>query len=144
MPEFPIQEQPESSAVASSAPTLKWFDIRSAILGALLMGSIVGAVNSGHGLWPALTAALKQSAYTFFIAGFIMQLCRWLAARDLPGRVAIANATLSPTALTVFIVYNMHSLKGTPEPLWSTLPVVVISLLAFGLVSRNVVAERNS
>ena len=120
----------------------EWFDLKSAILGALLLGAVVGAINSAHGLAPALTAALKQSAYTFFVAGFVVQFCRWLAGRYLSGPAAIINATLVPTALTVFFVYNLHSFKGTPEPFWSTLPVVVLSLVSFFLVSRAVVVEK--
>jgi len=118
------------------------FDLKSAVIGSALMSIIVGLVNAGHGLTPALTAAGKQALYTFFVAGFIMQLCRWLAGRDLPPVKAIFSATLLPTLLTVFLVYNLHSLKGTPEPLWSTLPVAVICLVSFFLVSRAVVAEQ--
>ena len=123
---------------------LQWFDLRSAILGALLMSCLVAGINSGHGMLPAFTAALKQATYTFFVAGFIVQLCRWLAARELPGWVAVSNATLSPTLLTVVMVYSMHNFKGTPEPFWSTLPVVIISLVTFLLVSRSVVAQKNT
>lgn len=128
----------------NTALLLAWFDLKSAILGALLLGSVVGVINAAHGLAPALTAALKQSAYTFFVAGFVMQFCRWLAGRYLSGIAAIINATLVPTALTVFFVYNLHSFKGTPEPLWSTLPVVVLSLVSFSLVARAVVVEKNA
>jgi hypothetical protein len=120
-----------------------WFDLKSAILGALLLGGVVGAINSGHGFLPALTAALKQSAYTFFVAGFVVQFCRWLAGNYLSGAAAIFNATLVPTVLTVFFVYQLHSFKGTPEPFWSTLPVVILSLVSFLVISRTVVREKN-
>lgn len=121
-----------------------WFDLKSAILGALLMASIVGAINSAHGLGPALIAAGKQAAYTFFVAGFIMQFCRWLALQFESAATAVAAATFIPTVITVVLVYTLHSLKGTPEPVLSTIPVVVLCLIAFYSVSRNLVAQRAS
>ena len=113
------------------------FDLKTAILGALLMATLVGLVNSGYGMAPALTAAAKQAAYTFFVAGFIMQWCRWLALRNLAPVHAVTLATLLPTLITVVLVYNLHSFKGTPEPFWSTVPVVVLCLVSFFLVSRQ-------
>ena len=119
-----------------------WFDLKSAILGALLMSSLVFAVNYGHGMVPALIAAGKQVAYTFFVAGFIMQFCRFLAVRGDSDAAARINATLTPTVITVVMVYILHSFRGTPEPVLSTLPVAVLSLLAFFFVSRKIRAER--
>lgn len=116
---------------------LNWFDFKAATLGALLMSTIVGLVNSGHGLPAALLAALKQGAYTFFIAGLIMQFCRWLAARKMTAGRAVALATLLPSFITVVLVYSLHSYKGTAEPFWSTVPVVVLGLTSFFLVSRK-------
>jgi len=120
---------------------LQWFDLKSAIFGAIIMGVIVGLINSGHGLLPALTAAAKQAGYTFFVAGLIMQHCRWLAARKLAPAQAIALATLLPTIITVALVYTLHSFKGTPEPFWSTVPVAILGLVSFFLMSRNLVSE---
>ena len=108
-----------------------WFDLPIACLGALVMGGLVGWVNAEHGLEAAGTAALKQGVYTFFVAGLVVQLCRWLAARDVPLAMAISLAVTVPTMLTVMLVYTLHSAKGTPEPLNSTVPVVVMSLISF-------------
>jgi hypothetical protein len=118
----------------------QWFDLKSAILGALVMATAVGLVNSGYGMAPALTAAAKQAAYTFFVAGFILQWCRWLALRNLAPVYAVILATLLPTLITVLMVYTLHSYKGTPEPFWSTVPVVVLCLVSFFLVSRQLVS----
>jgi ABC-type transport system involved in cytochrome c biogenesis permease subunit len=126
---------------AKPAESRQWFDIKSAILGALLMSTLVGLVNAGHGLLPALTAAAKQGAYTFFVAGFIMQFCRWLAQRPMRAGAAVATATLLPTVITVVAVYALHSFRGTPEPVLSTIPVVILCLGAFYLVSRKLVQE---
>jgi hypothetical protein len=118
---------------------LLWFDIKSGLIGAFVMGSLVGLINSAHGLAPALTAAAKQGAYTFFFAGLIMQHCRWLAARNLQPYAAIALATLWPTLVTIVLVYTLHSFKGTPEPVWSSVPPGVLGCLSFFLVSRQLV-----
>ncbi|MCX2980930.1 hypothetical protein EYC98_08640 [Halieaceae bacterium IMCC14734] len=131
-----------SVTLAKSVQRRQWFDIKSAILGALLMSTLVGLVNAGHGPLAALTAAGKQAAYTFFVAGFIMQFCRWLAQQPMRAGAAIATATLLPTVITVVAVYTLHSFKGTPEPVLSTIPVVVLCLGAFFLVARNLVLER--
>jgi ABC-type xylose transport system permease subunit len=117
----------------------RWFDLKAAILGALLMATLVGLVNSAHGLLPAMTAAGKQAAYTFFVAGFIMQFCRWLAARPLKPSQAVTLATLLPSAITVVLVFALHSYKGTPEPVLSTIPVAVLGLVSFFLISRQLV-----
>ena len=37
------------------------YDLRSALIGAALMGTIVALINLSHGLTPALTAAAKQA-----------------------------------------------------------------------------------
>lgn len=126
---------------AKPAGSRQWFDIKSAILGALLMSTLVGLVNAGYGLLPALTAAAKQAAYTFFVAGFIMEFCRWLAQRPMQASAAIATATLLPTVITGVAVYTLHSFRGTPEPILSTIPVVVLCLAAFFLVSRKLVRD---
>ena len=105
------------------------------------MATIVGLINSAHGVLPALTAACKQGAYTFFFAGLIMQHCRWLALFKLPSWLAIAIATLWPTLVTVVLVYTLHSYKGTPEPEWSSVPPALLGGLSFFLVSRKLVRE---
>ncbi len=120
---------------------LLWFDIKSGLIGAFVMGSLVGLINSAHGLAPALTAAAKQGGYTFFFAGLIMQHCRWLAVRDLPRWPAVALATLWPTLVTVVLVYTLHSFKGTPEPVWSSVPPAVLGFISFFVVSRQVISE---
>lgn len=112
-----------------------WFDLPTACFGALVMGSLVGWVNAGHGLQPALTAAFKQGVYTFFVAGLVVQWCRWLAARRVPVAAAVSMAVMLPTIVTVVLVFTLHSVKGTPEPVDSTIPVVLMSLISFSFFS---------
>jgi hypothetical protein len=123
------------------ARLLQWFDLKSAIIGALLMGTIVGLINSAHGVQPALAAAVRQGTYTFFFAGLIMQHCRWLATFRLRAWLAISVATLWPTIVTVVLVYSMHRFRGTAEPEWSAVPPAVLGGLSFFLVSRKLVME---
>ncbi len=110
----------------------KYFDPVSGLISATLMSVIVWFVNAGHGPWPATTAAMKQAAYTFFMGGLIAQLCRYLAARPGPDLLLIVLATLIPAGVTTSATYFVHSLKGTPEPILSTLPVIVLSTPLFG------------
>jgi len=103
------------------------FDFRSAVLGAALMGSIVWWINSAHGLLLATTAATKQAAYTFLMGGVIMRLATRLAQREGPRWLVFTIATVVPTLVTVGATFFVHSLKGTPRPLASTVPVALLS-----------------
>jgi len=108
------------------------FDLRSALLGALLMGGIVWWINSAHGFLLATTAASKQAAYTFLMGGVIMRFATRLAERDGPRWFVMTTATVLPTLVTVGATFFVHSLKGTPEPLASTVPVALLSPPVFG------------
>jgi hypothetical protein len=109
----------------------KVFDFNSGVIAALLMGGIVGWINFSHGLVPASTAALKQGAYTFLMGGLIVRFCRALASMSGPGWLVFATATLLPSLVTIGATFFVHSLKGTPEPVASTIPVAVMSLPSF-------------
>src|SRR5687767_6227583 len=102
----------ESPLSMASIRTL--FDVRSGLFGAAIMSSLVWWINSSHGVWPATTAALKQAAYTFVFGGLIMRLCSRLAQGKGSTSLRIALATLVPSAITIALVYAVHSLKGTP------------------------------
>jgi len=108
-----------------------FFDVRSGLAAALLMGGIVGCINLGHGFPLAMTAALKQGAYTFLIGGVIMRFCTLLATLSGPDLLVLVGATLLPSAVTILGTFLVHSLKGTPEPVASTIPVALISLPTF-------------
>jgi len=114
-----------------------YFDARSGLFGAAIMSGLVWWINASHGIWPATTAALKQAAYTFLFGGLIMRLCGGLAAREgsVPWRVA--TATLIPSFITIGLVYAVHSMRGTPEPLWSTVPAAVLAPPAFAAFARR-------
>ena len=106
-------------------------DYRMAVIGALFMGSLVFAVNLSHGPGPASVAAAKQATYTFFFAGWVMRTCERLAVGLEPGAVAIAVAFVVPSCMAVGFTYLVHSLRGTPDPVASTIPTLLIAPPSF-------------
>jgi len=126
------------AAVVGWKTVTEVLDVRSGLVGATLLGAIVWLINSGHGALGASTAALKQFAYTFLMGGLIMRLCTRLAL--VPGRNAraLALAVVVPSLVTVSATFLVHSLRGTPEPLLSTVPAAILSPLGFGVWSWRV------
>jgi len=100
---------------------------------ALFLGAVVYAINFSHGAMAALPAALKQALYTLLASGFIVRLCENLITKVRPMVIAWPLAVLVPSAVAVSLTYIMHSLKGTPEPLYSTLPTVLVTPPAFAV-----------
>lgn len=101
-------------------------DYGGAIMGATLLGSIVFWLNHSHGTALAATAALKQATYTFFVAGFIVKNNERLARRLPDPARSLALAVTVSTCLAVGLTFLVHSAKGTPEPLLSTLPTALL------------------
>ncbi len=118
-------------------------DYRGAVIGATLLGSIVFWINHAHGTAAAATAALKQATYTFFVAGFIVKNNERLARKRERAAVALLFATAVSTCLAVGLTFLVHSLKGTPEPLVSTLPTALLGppgFLVLGWRARQAAA----
>lgn len=109
-------------------PQSKYFDFKIGIAGAVVMGSFVFAINyfSTDLLFESLTAALKQAAYTLVLGGFFMKGCEYLAVNVKDYRTAILSAILVPSLVTLCLTYGMHLMKGTPKPLASTIPTLMI------------------
>lgn len=112
-----------------------WFDLPMACLGAVVSGVLVAWVNIDHGALAALTAATKQAFYAFFATGLILRFAQWLALRPVARWLALGVAVLLPLLLTMVLLYAVHSLKGTAEPFYSTLPGTGLSLLGLLLVT---------
>lgn len=106
----------------------KFMDYKMGIYGAIVMGSIVFAINFNNpsGLFGAFTASLKQAAYTFLLGGIFIKGCEYLATRVKDFFLAIILAVVIPSAVTIFLTYNVHRLKGTPKPIQSTIPTLII------------------
>jgi hypothetical protein len=115
-----------------------WIDVRSGLAGGVVMGAAVFFINLSHGTLGASTAALKQFAYTFLMGSLIMRLCTALALRKGPDAATISAAIVVPSAVTIGATLFVHSLRGTPEPLLSTIPVAVVSPAGFAFWSRRV------
>lgn len=91
------------------------------------MGSVVAYINSDHGIILAGISAVKQGFYTFFIGGIIIRILDVVVNKIKKKSLAyIASITLA-TLLTTGMVYIVHSMKGTPEPLESTFATVVLA-----------------
>jgi hypothetical protein len=110
---------------------LRYVDIATAWKAALFLGVVVFAINMSHGVWAALPAALKQAAYTFFAAGFIVRLCENLVVKKALGVIAFPLAVIIPSLVAIGLTFLVHSLKGTPLPLHSTIPTMLMAPPAF-------------
>ena len=101
-------------------------DYGGAVTGAALLGCIVFWLNRSHGAAQAGTAALKQATYTFFVAGFIVKNNERLALKWQAPAVSMLLAATVSSCLAVGLTFLVHSLKGTPEPILSTLPTALM------------------
>lgn len=108
----------------------KLFDPKMGLAGALFLGTIVFFINFDHGIVNGLIAASKQALYTFFVGGFITRLCENIATIK-NSFYAIFLAVLIPSIIAVTLTYIVHSIKGTPEPLNSTIPTMILAPLGF-------------
>jgi hypothetical protein len=106
----------------------KYFDFKIGLAGAIFMGTIVFCINyfSTNLVIESFTAALKQGAYTFLFGGFLMKGCEYIATHIKKRNWAIAMAIIIPTVLTLILTTVMHFLKGTPKPLASVIPTLMI------------------
>lgn len=95
--------------------------------GGLILATIVFFINFDHGFASALIAAAKQGLYTFIAGGTMMRIAENLSIRFRSASLSIALAVIVPTLLAVTFTFIVHSAKGTPEPLNSTLPTVVMA-----------------
>lgn len=106
----------------------RYIDYKMAIAGSVVMGGIVFYINyfSTHDAFGSFTASSKQAAYTFFFGGFLMKGCESISKSFDNKYAAIALAVLIPSTITLILTFVMHNLKGTPKPLESTLPTLII------------------
>ena len=118
----------------------RYFDYKIGIAGALVMGSIVYAINynATYLFAESITAALKQGMYTFLFGGFLMRGCEYIATHIKWRGMAVIAAVIIPSALTLILTYSMHLMKGTPKPLASTIPtLMIIPATAFWAIRKR-------
>ena len=111
-----------------------YINYRLAIAGAVVLGSMVFYINYAHGILPATIAAAKQAAYTFFAGGFISRFGENLSIRWFNRVFSLVIAIIAPTLVAVGLTFLVHSLRGTPEPLQSTVPTLILSPIGFFLI----------
>ncbi len=109
----------------------KYFDPKMGFGGGLFLAIIVFFINYDHGVSEALIAALKQGLYTFLAGGTMMRISENLSIRFKPAFTSILAAVVIPTVLAVSFTFIIHSAKGTPEPLNSTIPTMIFAPLGF-------------
>jgi len=103
-------------------------DYKIGIAGAFFLGGVVFGINyfSTHEITVSVTTDLKQGRYTFLLGGIFMKGCENLATKIKKRRLAIVASVIIPSALTLVLTYTMHNFKGTPKPLASTIPTMLI------------------
>jgi hypothetical protein len=112
------------------------------IAGAMFMGTAVDPIDGGHG-HPGSglpIAAAARANRISFIGGIVTKACEYPATTiELAPETRSADALLA-RALAIIASLLAHSLKGTPEPLLSTLPIVIFappSFLVVGILHRR-------
>lgn len=105
-----------------------YIDYKMGLVGAAIMGSTVFGINyyETNDILGSTTAAMKQAGYTFFFGGSVMKLCKYLATSMKKEIRSLVAAVIIPSMITLSLTYGMHSLKGTPKPLESTIPTALV------------------
>lgn len=109
----------------------KYFDPVMGLVGAGVMGTIVFFINWDHGIGWGLFAAGKQATYTFLAGGTMMRITENIASYFKNDALSVFLAVLTPYFIAITLTYLLHSLKGTPEPLNSTIPTMLLAPWGF-------------
>jgi hypothetical protein len=131
---------------------LKFFnknvDYRMGVAGAVAMASIVFYINyyGTQNTFGASTAALKQGTYTFFFGGVIMRMSERISTEVGKRQKALLLACIIPSMVSLSLTFGLHNLKGTPKPVYSTIPTaifVIPSTLIWGFIRRRKYDKKN-
>ena len=120
--ESPSEKKKGQNALGNN----RFFDGKMGFAGAFIMGTIVYFINSDYGFYPALIAGAKQGVYTFFMASINMKVCENIAIRYKSIPISIFMAVLVASIITIGATFIVHSIKGTPEPIASTIPTIIL------------------
>jgi len=106
----------------------RFIDYKMGMAGSIVMGGLVFCINyfPTNNFMGSTTAALKQGSYTFLLGGILMKGCESIAKGVSNKSLAIAMSVLIPSVLTLTLTFIIHNLKGTPKPIASTLPTLII------------------
>jgi len=105
----------------------KFINLKFGLIGAFLMGGIVFIINLEHGWQLSAIAGLKQWMYTFLFGGVIIRLLEYLLSITKSWKRNRLFSVAIISTFTSLLVFFVHSLKGTPEPLLSTIPTILMS-----------------
>ena len=118
-----------------------FIDYKMGSLGATIMGTPVFLINLNHGPVPASVAGLKQAAYTFILGGFFTKMCERISTSIENPYLARAAGIGIPAAITIGLTYDLHLIKGTPDPAESTLPTIILAPTGFTYWSNRKIKQ---
>jgi len=141
MSEFTTKKKP-GSIKRIIAYGRRYIDYKMGFAGAIVMAAVVFSINyfGTHFLAGSITAALKQGVYTFFFGGIIMRMSERIAVGIRRRMLALVLACIIPSTVSLVLTFGLHNLKGTPEPLKSTIPTaffVIPSTWVWGSMKRK-------
>lgn len=124
----------------------EYIDLKMGLAGAVVMAILVYYINyiGTHDTLGSSTAAIKQGFYTFLFGGVIMRSSEHLAVKISQKTLALVAACMIPSTVSLILTFGLHSLKGTPEPLQSTLVTAVFvipSTAVWGYMKRKKTIE---
>ena len=103
------------------------------IYGAIIMAFIVYLINADHDPSGAQIAAAKQFMYTLIMGGIFTKLVENIAIKWDEKWMSLFLAVLIPSLTTIVLTYFLHMIKGTPEPLNSTVPTTLTAPISFSV-----------
>lgn len=117
----------------------KYINYRMGLAGAVVMAVIVFIINycKTHEVLGSSTASIKQGVYTLVFGGLIMGSCENLAVRIRRRATALLLAVVIPSLTAITLTFLVHSLRGTPHPVESTIPTAVLVIPATAIWGRK-------
>lgn len=112
-----------------------YVNFKLGLAGGLFLGCVVFYINLSHGYPLALAAASKQAAYSFLFAGLITRNNEKLALRGEQSWLTVIFAAGISSSIAIGLTFIVHNLKGTPEPLMSTLPTMLTAPFSFAALA---------
>ncbi len=106
----------------------RFIDLKMGLKMAFVMGILVFLINYGitEQLLLSFIACAKQVVYTFILGGAVLKSCEHIVNSIASKRNAIIAASLIPSVITMVLVFGIHNLKGTPRPVESTFPALLV------------------
>ncbi len=94
------------------------------------VGTVSGFFNHKHGLEAMIMAALNQAGYSTISTIVLLKIYDFLAERvkTIPGELI---PIIVPILVTILANLGIHEIRGTAEPILSTLPTAVLATIGF-------------